>query len=129
MSKCECKECLHYELCDWLEVQYGLDKVDNCHFAKSKSLFVELPCKVGDDVWFYKAEIEELCVAKVIKIETNYFTPSTPLHITIQYKSNLIGIQETKMDESTFNLLCNKSKEEAEAKLKEVQNGKIKQKY
>lgn len=48
MNKCECKECLHYDVCDWLDREYGLAKADNCHFAKDKSLLVELPCRCKD---------------------------------------------------------------------------------
>lgn len=63
-----CKECLHYEAC----VPYADDQgagngwesrwVDGCENFKDRSLFVELPCKVGDTVytnlamrgWYYR---------------------------------------------------------------------------
>lgn len=44
MSKCECRDCIHYEVCE-----YKGDML--CDYFKDKSLFVELPCKVGDTVW------------------------------------------------------------------------------
>ena len=40
-----CKDCLHEESC-----RYYLD-FDECKNFKDKSLFVELPCKVGDTVF------------------------------------------------------------------------------
>lgn len=79
------------------------------------------PCKVGDIVYFYKAEIDEICPAKVIGIFNNYYTPSMPLWITIEYESQLIGRQEEKMTSEVFKLLCRYTKEEAEAKLKECE--------
>ena len=76
------------------------------------------PCKVGDKVYFYKAEIDETCPAKVIKICNNFYTPSMPLWITIEYESKLIGRQEVEMGSDVFELLCFPTKEEAEQALK-----------
>ena len=76
------------------------------------------PCKVGDKVYFNKAEIDETCPAKVIKICHNFYTPSMPLWITIQYESKLIGRQEVEMRSDVFELLCFPTKEEAEKALK-----------
>ena len=77
------------------------------------------PCKVGDKVYFNHAELNETCPAKVIKITNNYYTPSMPLWITIEYKSELIGRQEVEMGSEVFKLVCFSTREEAEAKLKE----------
>ena len=76
------------------------------------------PCKVGNKVYFYKAEIDEICPAKVIKICNNFYTPSMPLWITIEYESKLIGRQEIEMTSDVFELLCFPTKEEAEQALK-----------
>ena len=76
------------------------------------------PCKVGDKVYFNKAEIDETCPAKVIKICNNFYTPSMPLWITIEYESKLIGRQEVEMGSDVFELLCFPTKEEAEKALK-----------
>ena len=81
------------------------------------------PCKVGDTVYFNKAEIGETCPAKVIGIYHNYFSPSMPLWITIQYESNLVGEQVEEMASDVFKLLCHYSKEQAEQKLKEMRGG------
>lgn len=103
MSKCECRDCIHYEVCE-----YKGDML--CDYFKDKSLFVELPCKVGDEVWFdtYK-------------------------------RGNSIGIQPHKVDRIDVVLVCGEkelietkipiwqigktvflTKEEAERKLREV---------
>ncbi len=82
------------------------------------------PCKVGDAVYYYKAEIEEICPAKVIGIFNNFYTPSMPLWITIEYESKLIGRQEEKMTSEVFDLLCRSTKDEALKALKERSEGK-----
>lgn len=53
-----CKECLHFEVC-----QFHLDEkttmtVNECVHFKDKSKFVELPCKVGDTVYFLCRNLE-----------------------------------------------------------------------
>ena len=69
MSKCE--NCIHYDACeDWANID-NLNKLGfpfecegdtkPCAFYKDKTLFVELPCKVGDTLYFgnYKGEVVE----------------------------------------------------------------------
>ena len=53
MSKCECRDCIHYEVCKKISAVLGLafGKSPFCNHFKDKSLFVELPCKVGDKVY------------------------------------------------------------------------------
>ena len=52
-----CKECLHFEVCQALEENGQVEKINPkiCGCFKDKSKFVELPCKVGDTVY----QIEE----------------------------------------------------------------------
>lgn len=48
-----CKDCIHTGVCIYLEME--TDRVDKlCRHFKDKSKFIELPCKVGDKVWFIK---------------------------------------------------------------------------
>ena len=61
-----CKNCLHYELCQYNTYQeahyFGKDKeiyikIDNnspCKFFTDLSEWVHLPCKVGDRIWFIR---------------------------------------------------------------------------
>lgn len=109
MNKCD--NCVHNGICYSQEVsgRFGIAFID-CKSFKSKSLFVELPCKVGDMIWFdtYK-------------------------------RGNSIGIQPHKVDRIDVVLVCGEkelietkipiwrigktvflTKEEAERKLKEV---------
>ena len=92
-------------------VQRQADKIINDGWMRP-------PCKVGDTVYFNHAELNETCPAKVIKITNNYYTPSMPLWITIEYESKLIGRQEVETGSDVFELLCFPTKEEAEQKLK-----------
>lgn len=129
MSKCE--NCIHYEICDHYHIatdtgEYAYQNIDLeeredveeiCDHFKDKSLFVELPCKVGDDVWY------------------NTFKKNATV---------CIGIQPHKVDRIDVCLVCGEkelietkipiwqigkivflTKEDAEAKLKEMQNESI----
>ena len=68
-----CKDCVHYEVCkDYVEsaldgLQYNDSQMngDDCEFFKDRSRFVELPCKVGDTVYFNNVHLR---YAKVIAI-------------------------------------------------------------
>lgn len=77
------------------------------------------PCKNGDKIYFSKAELQEVCPAKVIAIKDNYYSPSCRFWITVEYDSQLIGKQTVEMTADVFKLLCRKTKEAAETKLKE----------
>ena len=54
-----CKDCIHYSLCNYEEIcHYDIDNIKNakdCSFFQDRSRFVELPCKLGDLVYFIKA--------------------------------------------------------------------------
>ena len=52
MSNSECKKCIHEKVCRTREFP-SIDEIlkDGCPHYKDKSLFVELPCKVGDEVY------------------------------------------------------------------------------
>lgn len=94
------------------------DRLQEYEVAEEQGQIIVPPCKVGDKVYYNKAEISETCPAKVIGIYNNYYTPSMPLWITIEYESKLIGRQEEKMGSEVFKLLCHYSREEAEQALK-----------
>lgn len=120
MSKC--KNCIHYEVCDHycvdpntyeeldLEERDGVE--DICFYFKDESLFVELPCKVGDYVyritgenttkpWVWHWEIVEIMIYQD----------------EIVYRDDSDNIIENKDFGKTVFL----TKEEAEAKLKELE--------
>lgn len=54
-----CKDCIHYEACgsivEAMFMAVGIDEAynadENCPNFADKSLYIKLPCKVGDTVW------------------------------------------------------------------------------
>ncbi len=65
MSKCE--NCVHYERCDGSSETVSENY--QCDYFKDKSLFVELPCKVGDKVY-----VTDIKPNEVIECEITSFT-------------------------------------------------------
>ena len=47
----KCENCLHYGVCTFAK-QYKT--VDKCPDFADKALYIKLPCKVGDEVYFIK---------------------------------------------------------------------------
>ena len=67
MAKCE--NCYHYEAC--LNSLSGYKVLNNtegfvCEHYKDKSLIVELPCRVGDDLYWISDENEVKCQKNAI---------------------------------------------------------------
>lgn len=51
-----CKDCVHFEVCR--EYAEGLEQLLTCHGCedfKDRSRFVELPCKLGDTVYYFNS--------------------------------------------------------------------------
>ncbi len=68
-----CKDCVHYEVCDWHRAYEGyldLFGAERCDYYQPKSRFVELPCEVGQTVWevspviFVNISFKEFCDIK-----------------------------------------------------------------
>jgi hypothetical protein len=136
-----CKDCIHYDVChrrinsiDFLPVIKGkvsissimykkCDDVEkHCLHFKDKSRIIEPTLNVGEKVWFLHRSSNEICEATVTRVEYNYFT-NPQEWIEIEYISSSIGklTYKTRID-----LMLGKvvffTKEEAEAKLKELNN-------
>lgn len=58
-----CKNCYHYHMCD---LQNRLEDYQDCNHFKDKSLIVELPCKVGDDIYWISDENNVECQKNAI---------------------------------------------------------------
>lgn len=100
---------------------YDLEHLKELVEADKEGKCVVLPCKVGQDAWFYASTMKELCKAKIIKAEINFFTPRNPFWLTFEYYSSIIGTHEIF---SRADLLLGKtlflSKEEAEVALEKM---------
>lgn len=64
-----CKECIHYDVCDALEAN-GISKVypSQCGCYKPKSRFIELPCEVGQKVYWINFVSKQIETDKVISL-------------------------------------------------------------
>lgn len=114
-NSCDCGE-EHRQLAEWLE------KLKEYEDAEEQGLLVRLPCKLGDTVYFFSDVLEEVCEAKVIKVEQNYYTPSRMFWFTIEYFSKLIGTQVLhKPISEVLNNTVFLTREEAEQALKEAE--------
>jgi len=124
MSKCKCKECLHYDACKKISDVHGLAFGSSpfCDLYKSKSLFVELPCKVGDVV--YKIRNSKIFNEKIVEmrvIAVTFLVSSCCKHLSITAGNSRGANLLFELDD--FGKTVFLTKEEAEKKLKEVQNG------
>lgn len=54
----KCEDCVHYELCSDVSLKkIGIELIpqDECCAFKDRSRFVELPCKLGDTVYYFNS--------------------------------------------------------------------------
>ena len=101
-----CKDCIHYEGChiaEWFEV--GKEYAENsCRFFKDRSKFIELPCKLGDDIYYFDSKGD---IFKQRVFQFVYGGTGLKIDSDVMFDSELIG--------ERFFL----TKEEAEQALKE----------
>ena len=126
---CECKECLHYDVCcQWVKKE-SVDNINkvrkgklSCPHYKDKSLFVELPCAVGDIVHrvsFVNKKVETLKVEGFNRNLASWKVHCTHLIPTWRgNKKEHIYFSFSQIGKTVF-----LTEEEAKAKLKEVNNG------
>lgn len=48
-----CKDCLHEKVCDYYAGDLNEEGAEKCVCFKDRNRFVELPCKVGDKVYYF----------------------------------------------------------------------------
>lgn len=115
MSKCVfkpryefCADCIHHTVCMWQH--YPQDQSEHCQFFKDKSLFVELPCKVGDEVYYIGGVCED--TVKEATVRGIYIGER---EIDIRIGRNLDFWSENINDIFL-------TKEDAEKKLKEIED-------
>lgn len=104
-----CKDCLHYEVC-----QFHIDEetkltVNECEHFKDLSKIVELPCKVGDVVYAVSKCNNKIFSKKVVEIllkEDNGYVYTEPCYFIFEDFGKIVFL----------------TKEEAEKALKEREN-------
>ena len=124
MSKCECKNCIHEKVCRirTYPSQYGLTG-DACDHYKDKSLFVELPCKVGDTAYCIITRAKYIQGHKVVGFHLGDF-PTLRGHKRKEYLVCYSNYTLYHLDIEQIGKTIFFTKEEAEQKLKELENGK-----
>lgn len=113
-----CKDCIHYEVCENSPLME-----DGCPYFKDKSLIVELPCKVGKEIYVMnRGNIPQRMILD---------EPDIRCHCPKEAKSCMDVCDDIKHNICTYRLKSDGSdigekvfltKEEAEAKLKELNN-------
>lgn len=116
MAKCE--NCYHFHMCD---LQYRLEDYQYCKHFKDKSLIVELPCRVGDTVYYINKRFH-------IALHTNSIYEATVVRIVItdKFTSAVIQIHNENgcieiPDIRDFGKIVFLTREEAENALKECE--------
>ena len=109
MSKCE--NCYYNTVC-WYKTTYGSVKTEEgCFKFKAKSLVVELPCAIGDEVYYLGGIKSD--IIKPLRIEQIYIGECGFSFRVCTQNNIYIDVDE----EEIFY-----TKEQAEAKLKEINN-------
>lgn len=112
----KCKDCYHFDVCNTI-LKNALSCDDNdcsqeCQLFKDKSRIVELPCKVGDTVYFIKSAFTYLKEPKAEIVKTIITAEYDTIYKTQNRAFNIAVIGETVF----------LTKEEAEQALREREN-------
>lgn len=127
----KCKDCYHNEICplwdDYNDIPYCDGYSDFCnnydHF-KDKSLIVELPCKVGKEIYVLNREnIPQRMILDEPNIRCHCDKEDNLCMALCDDKKHGICAYRFKNDGSDIGEKVFRTKEEAEAKLKELNNG------
>ena len=117
----KCENCIHYEVCDKQKITNHTISKSVCKHYKDKSLFVELPCKVGDTVYIVENPYTYLPLKKVVDGEVvSIHWHEHGLYLRVLFDTKKInGCRDYNLDwcldKSIF-----LTKEEAEKKLQEM---------
>lgn len=92
-----CKNCIHYEVCaDFYDDE--IERAIPCSFFKSRSRFVELPCKAGDTLYANDTDIQS---ARVMALYIDQSGGMFDLDIT-KYVKTGIGYKHEVSTDYTF---------------------------
>ena len=113
-----CRDCVHYEVCAEQDAMLGEKEIDkikgvenHCEYFKPKSRFVELPCEVGQTVWFETwVKNGSVCIG---------VQPHTVDKIEIACVVGMNTFVPTRLEDWRFGKTVFLSREEAEKDLKE----------
>lgn len=118
-----CKDCVHYDVChSRIAFMMDYDDINNtfindmekrCKHFKDKSKYIELPCKVGDEIWYIPGYVASphLLVGTITDIQISSNDYGVRIWQT-PYNGYFMG--------RNFNVNWFTEREEAERKLKEL---------
>lgn len=125
MTNNYCKnECYNYKLCKALgNVPNDLEAFESCNFAISKSRIVELPCKVvGEEIYVLnRGNIPQKMILDEPDIRCHCAKEGDLCMALCDDKKHNICAYRFKNDGSDIGEKVFRTKEEAEAKLKELE--------
>ena len=118
-----CKDCIHYDVCaiNGVDVENTTFKKELCCGEfKDKSRFVELPCKLGDSIFYVHRNSKgnnSIFKVNVFGIVVNIYDDFKKIYLKIIYKNT-----DGYIDRATaiYGVNAFSSLEEAELKLKEL---------
>lgn len=118
MSKCEkkCKDCINCDLCLNIDrlVLFDKNQPAHCKFFKDKSLFVELPVKLGQILYKPCNFMNEVDTCRVSSL-TQKADGSWKIRLTHSLYKGVFEITPNEIGKTVF-----LTKEEAERKLEEL---------
>lgn len=115
-----CKDCIHYDVCDGYKTFDVEINHENCREFKDKSLFIELPCHINDIVFVTPTISNGL--DHITQMECLGFQISKPNYTADLFRKE--NGKSHKMYNAGFDMFGDTvffTKEEAEAKLKELE--------
>lgn len=116
-----CEDCYHYDVCgfEWCND----NALTFCKDFKDKSLIVELPCKVGKEIYVLNREnIPQRMILDEPDIRCHCAKEDNLCMALCDDKKHGICAYRFKNDGSDIGEKVFRTKEEAEAKLKELKN-------
>lgn len=115
----KCENCIHYDACKEISDVHGLafGYSPFCDRFKDKSLFVELPCKVGDKVWCIVGYCDE-SFEIVERVVTSFTVFENDIELYAGKPNNLSWV--STYDVTKFGKTVFLTQKEAEDKLKEI---------
>lgn len=115
-----CKACIHNEVCYAMHT----DESPACCDFKDKSLYIELPCKVGDTVYSFCECFGVILPYFVENLNVGYYDKNKSV---CQYEANCTNIEENELLDSIdfefddIGKTVFYTREEAEKALKEME--------
>lgn len=116
-----CRDCIHYDVCgfEWCDSE----ALTFCKDFKDKSKFIELPCKVGDTVYYFCTTFGTVLPYFVETLNITYYDKNK---VCYQYEANCYNNEENEIidgidfEPDDIGKIVFLTKEQAEQRLKEL---------